>query len=38
MSSDVIFNKYQFEDIEFEVPARYTQLSARGLGAQGTVW
>lgn len=31
-------NVYQFRDIEFEVPSRYVELSARGYGAQGTVW
>lgn len=38
MSSDVTFEKYQFRDIEFEVPSRYIELSAKGMGAQGTVW
>lgn len=35
---DLIFKKYHFQDIEFEVPIRYEQLIAKGIGAQGTVW
>uniref|UniRef100_A0A182N8E2 Stress-activated protein kinase JNK n=2 Tax=Anopheles dirus TaxID=7168 RepID=A0A182N8E2_9DIPT len=30
--------RYQFGDTEFEVPDRYTNLEAKGFGAQGTVW
>lgn len=32
------FKKYQFGDTEFVVPARYIELSERGMGAQGAVW
>lgn len=38
MSEEIIFQSYQFGDTEFEVPSRYIGLSARGFGAQGTVW
>ncbi|XP_059618772.1 stress-activated protein kinase JNK isoform X1 [Phlebotomus argentipes] len=37
MSREVVFQRYQFGDTEFEVPNRYVGLTARGLGAQGTV-
>lgn len=35
---DIIYQTYHFGDTEFNVPARYIELSARGLGAQGAVW
>lgn len=35
---DEEYESYHFEDTEFRVPRRYTELSARGIGAQGAVW
>lgn len=32
------YQSYHFGDTEFQVPKRYTSLSARGIGAQGAVW
>lgn len=32
------FRKYQFADMEFEVPSRYVELQEKGMGAQGAVW
>lgn len=38
MSQNIVFERFQFGDTEFEVPTRYIRLIARGFGAQGTVW
>lgn len=33
------YKKWQFDEgIEFIVPERYTKLTPKGVGAQGTVW
>lgn len=37
-SNDIVYQSYHFGDTEFQVPHRYTSLSARGIGAQGAVW